>query len=68
MASNAVLNQGYEAVAKSLVEFGYPDVTSKMIQEIHEAMKEGKTEDDLPHGIIGRFAEKQIGEYSQIFD
>ena len=67
VASDDTLNQGYDAVAKNLVDFGYPDTTPKMVREIHEAMKEGKTEEDLPHGIIGRFAEKQIVEYPSIF-
>lgn len=58
------LQQGYEAVTKSLVEFGYPDTTPAMVREIHEAMKAGK---EIPHGIIGRFAEGQIKDYPEIF-
>ncbi len=54
--------QVYEAVAKSLREFGYPDATADMIKDTHVALAEGKTGSDLPHGIVGMFAEKQIGE------
>ena len=49
----------YRAIAKSLREFGYSDVTGEMIAEVHAAMKLG---DPLPHGIIGMFAQKQLRE------
>lgn len=52
--------QVYEAIAASLRQFGYPDVKASMISDTHEAMKRG--EKDLPHGIVGMFAEKQIKE------
>jgi len=54
--------QVYPAIAKSLVEFGYPDVTAEMIREIHLAKIDGKSGDDLPHGVIGMFAESQLDE------
>ena len=51
-----------DAIAKSLVDFGYPDVTAKMIGEILDAYVEGKRFPDLPHGVIGGFAESQLKE------
>ena len=50
----------YEAIAKSLREYGYPDTTAAMIKETHDAMIEGKTGADLPHGVVGRFAADQL--------
>ena len=50
----------YAAIAKSLIEFGYSGITPEMIAEVHAAYKEGKRGVDLPHGIIGVFAEHQI--------
>lgn len=52
----------YTAIARNLREFGYSDVTWKMVEEVHEAMKQGKRKFDLPHGIIGPFAENQIND------
>lgn len=57
---------GYRLIAKSLRDFGYKDCTPKMIAEVHEAYKEGKREGDLPHGIIGRFAQRQIAEAEEM--
>lgn len=50
----------YEAIAKSLRQFGYPNATSKMVRETHAAMKAGRGKDDLPHGIIGMFSYAQL--------
>jgi hypothetical protein len=58
------LTEAYAAVAGSLKEFGYPDVTTEMIREIHDAIK---AEAPLPHGVIGRFARDQIEEYASLF-
>lgn len=52
----------YAAVAKSLVEFGYPDVTGAMVAEVHAAMKAGE---ELPHGIVGMFAEGQLRDLEE---
>lgn len=60
------LQDAYEAIARSLREFGYPDVTSAMIRETHKAMKEGKEGADLPHGIVGRFASSQLEEHADV--
>ena len=54
------LAQAYESVAKSLREFGYPDATAQMVRDTHDAIKAGKAE--MPHGIVGRFAESQLRE------
>ena len=48
------------SVAKSLREYGYPDTSAAMIADVFEAMKAGKQDAELPHGIIGRFAESQL--------
>lgn len=50
------------SIAKSLVDFGYPDVTPKMIGDIYAAYRKGKREHELPHGVIGMFAGSQIKE------
>jgi hypothetical protein len=54
------LDNAMEAVARSLREFGYPDVTAKMIREIFDAWDAGTK--PLPHGVIGMFAERQFEE------
>lgn len=56
----------YEAIARSLREFGYPDVTPEMIDEIHTAYREGKRDADLPYGIVGQFAQSQIEEAGEM--
>lgn len=50
----------YEAIAKSLREYGYPDVTAAMVEEIHEAKR--AEEAVLPHGIVGMFADSQLDD------
>lgn len=58
------LSNAMEAIAKSLRDFGYPDVTGPMIREVYDAWVAGKRDDELPHGIVGRFAESQIEEHA----
>ena len=53
-------NGAYEAIARSLREFGYPDAECGMIRDTHEAMVAGKEE--MPHGIIGMFAQRELEE------
>ena len=53
----------HSAIARSLREFGYSDVTPEMIAEVDAAMKSG---DPLPHGIVGLFAQKQLREYDEV--
>lgn len=55
-------NELYEAIARSLREFGYPDVTAQMIRETDEARKDGKPKTE-PHGIISMFARRQLDEF-----
>lgn len=62
------LQDAYDAVAKSLVEFGYPDCTSKMVQDVHEAIRAGKPENKMPHGIVGAFAYSQVNEHLALFN
>lgn len=57
-----MLDDAMEAVARSLREFGYPDVTALMIREIFDVWETGKRFPHLPHGVIGAFAERQFGE------
>lgn len=54
------LDKAMESVASSLREFGYPDVTAKMIREIYDAYERG--DEKLPHGVIGMFAKRQFDE------
>jgi hypothetical protein len=49
----------YKAIARNLREFGYSDVTEKMILDVHQAMIK---DEDIPHGIIGMFAKDQLEE------
>ena len=56
------LGDAMEAVARSLREFGYTDVTAKSVREIYDAWLAGKRFPDLPHGVIGGFAERQFDE------
>lgn len=46
-------------VAAAMREFGYPDVTAKMIREISEAHAAGKP---LPHGVVGIIVGRDLDE------
>ena len=61
---NGVLNVGLFACAKSLRYFGYHDVATEMIREIHTAWHDGR---ELPHGIIGQLAVRNFEDYPNIF-
>lgn len=54
---NPTMKDVYEAIARNLREFGYPDASATMIEETHKAMKAGQP---LPHGVVGMFAQSQI--------
>lgn len=54
-----------DAVAKSLREFGYRDVNDKMIDEILTAWIDGKRNEELPFGIVGRMASGQFEEFDE---
>jgi hypothetical protein len=49
----------YEAIARSLREFGYSDVTAQMVKETDEARKRGAPETE-PYGIVSMFARRQL--------
>ncbi len=51
------------ALAQSMREFGYPDVTDEMVGEVLDAYVANKTE--LPHGVIGMFLKSQLDELSE---
>jgi len=55
-----------DGIAKALREFGYPDCTAEMVGDVYDAYKTGKRFPDLPHGIIGGFAESQIKEVEDL--
>lgn len=56
----------YEAIARSLRQFGYPSVTAVEVADTHWAMEH--TETPLPHGVVGLFAEDQLKkvDWSQV--
>lgn len=54
------LTDAFETVARSLREFGYPDVQRAMIRDVFDAMKRG--DETMPHGIVGMFAQRQMEE------
>lgn len=54
-----------EAVSKALVDFGYPDCSPEKVDEILTAYVDGKRGGELPHGILGRFAESQLEDLEQ---
>lgn len=65
---SATEKRAYSAIAKSLREFGYPDVTDEMVKETHEAILKkpslagSKEVKDFPHGIVSMFASSQLRE------
>jgi hypothetical protein len=58
-----ILEEGFDAEARALEEFGYEDVTPEMIRAAHERWKRGEP----PADIIERFAFGHFDEYPQIF-
>lgn len=53
------------ALAQSMREFGYPDVTDEMAGEVLDAYV---AEKDLPHDVIGMFLKSQLDELSEAMD
>lgn len=49
------------ALAQSMREFGYPDVTDEMAGKVLDAYV-ADPESDLPHGVIGMFLKSQLDE------
>lgn len=60
--SNPTLNDALDAIARSLREFGYPDASLEMMRDTWAAFRAGKRDADLPHGIVGMFAARQMEE------
>jgi hypothetical protein len=58
-----ILKEGFEAGAKGLRDFGYPDVTASMIEEAHGRWQRGEE----PEGVIQMFAFKNFDDYPSIF-
>lgn len=58
-----LLEQGFEAQARSLREFGYPDITPDMVREAHRKWKAGEEASD----IIERFCESAFEGHPDIF-
>lgn len=52
------------ALAQSMREFGYPDVTDEMAGEILDAYVKGP-DGDFPHGVIGMFLKSQLDELKE---
>lgn len=59
-------HQVCSSVARSLREFGYPDVTTEMISECLDAFNNGKRDTALPHGVIGALASSQFEEVEDV--
>jgi hypothetical protein len=57
------LQEGFEALAKSLTEFGYSGVTADQVKLAHDHWKAG----DAPKGIIESFAFDDFVKYPAIF-
>jgi hypothetical protein len=51
-----------KSIAKGLREYGYPDTSPAMINEILVEYRTGKRDLELPHGVIGAFASSQLDE------
>ena len=54
-----------KSISAGLIEFGYPDASPELIREIYDAYKLGKRFPDLPHGVLGGFAERQLDELQE---
>ncbi|MBN7755450.1 hypothetical protein JYP46_01320 [Nitratireductor aquimarinus] len=54
------------AISRSLIEYGYPDASPEVISEVYDAFRDGVRFPDLPHDVIGGFAEKQLQELQDI--
>lgn len=59
----SILEQGFEAQARNLREFGYPDVTAELVAAAHADWKAGNE----PKDVIARFCESAFEEHPQIF-
>ena len=59
----SILEQGFEAQAKALRDFGYPDVTAEMVKAAYEKWVKG---DDM-EGVIEMFCAAAFDDHPQIF-
>jgi hypothetical protein len=58
-----ILSKAIDAQAKSLREFGYPDVTPAMVRVAHGAWIKG----EAPDGIIEMFCQSAFDEHPDLF-
>jgi hypothetical protein len=58
-----ILEKGFEAQAKSLVEFGYSGITAEMVKIAHDKWVKG----DEAEGVIEMFSFKAFEEHPDIF-
>lgn len=63
MTDETLLKQGFKAQARSLREFGYPDVTAEMVEQAHKKWLTGEKATE----IIAMFCERAFNEHPQIF-
>lgn len=61
--TDQLLKDGFDAVAKSLAEFGYSGTTAVMIAEAYRKYKSG----EAPAGIVEMMATAQFEECPKIF-
>jgi hypothetical protein len=59
----SVLEEGFEAQARSLRDFGYPDATAEMVKEGHRKWLAG----EAPDGIIEMMSVRAFEDYPKIF-
>lgn len=64
MSNENIKLEGFEACAKGLREFGYPDVTASKIEAIHDKWIKGE---DQSMDVIAMFATKDFAKYPEIF-
>jgi hypothetical protein len=62
---NVTKREIVKSVSSGLIEFGYPDAKPPMITAILDAYLAGKRGSDLPHGVVGRFAERQFEQLEE---
>lgn len=51
------------AMAQSMREFGYPDVTDAMAEECWDAYARG--DEKLPYGVVGMFLMSQLDDVAE---
>lgn len=61
--TKTILEQGFEAQAASLREFGYPDVTAEHVSTAHRAWMKNEE----PSDVVAMFCERAFAEHPMIF-